>query len=205
MVRINLLPEEFRRRKRKLRISGRWWYIAAVVGGVCLILLALTMWQKSRIGRLETEISQTRAEAERQKADLELVRELTALKENILQRMQVVEQLNQNRTRWLDILTALSQSVPEDMWLVSFKGSEIGESSQARIQGMSFSLKPIALFMDSMEKTQRFTEPEFTFAQRVPVPEGMAYNFEVLTGLLRYGKGPAVQQTSSEKEDLKGK
>jgi Tfp pilus assembly protein PilN len=204
MVRINLLPEEFRRRKRKVRISGSWWYAAAVVGGVCLVLMAVTLWQTSRIGRLETEILQTREEAERQKADLELVQELIALKESILKRMKVVEQLNQNRTRWIDILTAMSQSVPEDMWLTSFKESVIGDRSRARIQGMSFSLKPIALFMDRMEETPRFTHPEFTYAQRVPILEGMAYNFEILVDVFSYAKELASDQASSE-EDLKGR
>ena len=204
MVRINLLPEEFRRRKRKVRISGSWWYAGAVVGGICLIFLALSLWQTWRIDRLETEILKTREEAERQKADLELVKELMALKENILKRMKMVEQLNQNRTRWIDILTALSQSVPEDMWLVSFKESVIGDRPRARIQGMSFSLRPIALFMDRMEETQRFKQAEFTYAQRVPVLEGMAYNFEILVDVFSYPNELTSDRASSD-EGLKGK
>lgn len=205
MVRINLLPEEFRRRKKKFRLSGTWWYAAAVIGAVCLILIVLTVWQTTRVGRLEKEIIQTREEAERQKADLELVKELMALKESILRRMEVVKQLNRNRTRWIDILTALSESIPEDMWLVSFKESVIEDRSRARIQGMSFSLKPIALFMDGLEETQQFTSPEFTFAQRVVIPEGMAYNFEVLVDVFDRAREPASEQASSEEGEPKNK
>ncbi|MCK4597372.1 hypothetical protein KAU04_05000, partial [bacterium] len=89
MIRINLLPEEFQSRKRKLRISPHWGFVVAAVVGFFLLLSLLTLWQRSNLNRLETEIRQTRVEAERQKADLKLVRELTALKEKILQRMQV--------------------------------------------------------------------------------------------------------------------
>lgn len=205
MVKINLLPEEFRLRKRRLRISPRWGYAAVAVGGVFLILLLLTLWQRSRLGQLETDIRQTRAEAQRHKADLELVRELTALKDKILQRMQVVEQLNQNRTRWIEILTSLSQSIPEDMWLTSFKDSEgFGQKSQAQLHGMSFSLRPIALFMDRVDKTKCFSHPRFSYARRVPIPEGMAYDFEIVAGLFSYEKKLIGQEASSEEKDAKG-
>lgn len=202
MIRINLLPEEFRARKKKLRISLHWKYVAAVVVGFFLIPFLLTLWQKSRLGQLETEIRQTRVEAERQKADLELVQELTALKERILQRMQVVEQLNQNRTRWIEILTALNQSVPGEMWLASFKEERANREPQARIQGKSFSLKPIALFMNNLDETQWFSHPQFTYAQRVSVPDGMAYDFEIIADLFSYERRVSAHQASSE-EDLK--
>jgi type IV pilus assembly protein PilN len=193
MIRINLLPEEFRPGKRKLRITPRLGYIAAAVAGFFLILFALTLWQRSRLVRVEEQIRQAKIEAERQKADLELVRELTALKERVLKRMQVVEQLNQNRTRWLEILTALSKSVPEDTWLMAFK--EDGDS-QARIQGLSFSLRPIALFMNNLDETQWFLEPRFTYAQRIPVLDGLAYDFEILAGLFNYEKEAAAADST---------
>lgn len=203
MIRINLLPEEFQVRKRKLRISPHWGFVVAAVVGFFLLLSLLTLWQRSQLNRLETEIRQTRVEAERQKADLKLVRELTALKEKILQRMQVVEQLNQNRTRWIEILTALSQSVPEDMWLVTFKEKGTDAAAQAQIQGMCFSLKPIALFMDRMEETEWFSRPRFTFARRVAVPDGMAYDFEVVADLFSYERIVFAQETFAEEKNLK--
>jgi type IV pilus assembly protein PilN len=201
MIKINLLPEEFRTGKRKLRITPRWGYTAAAVAGFFVILFALTMWQRSRLVRVEDQIRQAKIEAERQKADLELVRELTALKERVLQRMQVVEQLNQNRTRWIEILTALSKSVPGDTWLMAFK--EDG-GSQARIQGMSFSLRPIALFMNNLDETQWFVEPRFTYAQRIPVQDGLAYDFEIMTNLLSYEKETAAAADSAQASPGKG-
>lgn len=205
MIRINLLPEEFRRRKRKIRISVNWGYVVAAVVGVLLILLVLTIWQKSRLGRLEKNIYQTRMEAERQKADLELVQELIALKERILQHVQVVEELNQSRTRWLEILAALSGSVPGEMWLVSLRENSVGGNFQAQVQGMSFSLKPIAVFMDNLDETELFSNSQFTYAQRLAVHEGMAYDFEIVADLLSYERKFLSQKTSSDEKDAKGK
>jgi len=205
MIRINLLPDEFRVRKRRVRISVRWLYVAIPVVGFFLILFLLTLWQQSRLGRLEAEILQTRIEAERQKADLKLVRELAAVKEKVLQRMQAVEQLNRNRTRWIEILTSLSQSVPGDMWLASFKEDKGDKGPQARIQGMSFSLMPIAFFMDNLDETRWFSSSQFTRAQRVFVPHGIAYDFEILADLMDYERRAATQQDSLQKDLKKSK
>jgi len=199
MIRINLLPEEFHIRKKKIRVSPHWSLLVVGVAVFLLAILLLTVWQKSRIGRLEKEIQQTRLEADRQRADLALVEQLTALKEKILQRMQVVEQLNQNRTRWIEILTDLSQSMPEDMWIVSFKEEQGLGEPRVRIQGMTFSLQPIAFLMNNLKETRWFNRPQFTYAQRIPVPEGMAYDFEILSNLSRptrvgLSPGTAVEQ-----------
>jgi Tfp pilus assembly protein PilN len=188
MIKINLLPEEFHVRRRKIRFAPRWGFLVAGVVAVFLVLAVLTVWQRSRLGRLEKEIQQTHIEAERHKADLELVIELSALKEKILRRMRVVEELNQNRTRWIEILSALSAAIPGDMWLVSFKELRTAEGPQAQIHGMSFALKPIALLMDQVEQTKWFSYPRFSYAHRVPVPEGMAYDFEVVADLFSYAK-----------------
>jgi len=198
MIRINLLPEEFHVRKRKIHVSIRAGFFVAAFAGLCVIILLLTLWQGSRIRVLDEDIRQTRMEAERQRADLALVEELTALKERILERMQVVEQLNQNRTRWIDILTDLSTSMPEETWLMSFKEEYAGNSGQARIQGMTFSLKPIALFMDQLEESDRFHQPQFTYAQRMPVQEGMAYDFEIRAKLSAPQRPHLSEETSGE-------
>jgi Tfp pilus assembly protein PilN len=188
MIKINLLPEEFHARRKKFRFVPRWGFLGAGVVAFVLILALLTVWQNSRLGRLEKEIQQTRIEAERHKADLELVIELTALKERILNRMRVVEELNQNRTRWIKILSALSAAMPEEMWLASFKELRTAQGPQAQIHGMSFALKPIAMLMDRIDETKWFSYPLFSYAQRVPVPEGMAYDFEVVAELFSYAK-----------------
>ena len=208
MIRINLLPEEFHVRRKRLHISIRGSFFIAALAGFCVIVLLLTLWQGSRIKALDKDITQTRMEAERQRADLALVEELTALKERILERMQVVEQLNRNRTRWIDILTDLSSAMPGEMWLMSFKEEQTGGSELARIQGMTFTLQPIALFMDQLEESDWFHQPQFTYAQRLPVQEGMAYDFEIQTELsapwrpyLIHGTAEAEESTPVDQKD----
>jgi len=200
MIRINLLPEEFHVRKRKLRVSPRASIFVIAFVGICAVIFLLTLWQESRLKALDKDIQQTRMEAERQRADLALVEELTALKERILERMQVVEQLNQNRSRWIEIMTDLSASMPEEMWLTSFKEEQTGQSGQARIQGLTFSLKPIALFMDQLEESHWFKGPQFTYAQRLPVEEGMAYDFEIRAKLSAPRRPHLGEETTGEAE-----
>jgi type IV pilus assembly protein PilN len=204
MIRINLLPEEFHVRRKKLHVSPRASFFVAAFVGLCAVVFLLTLWQGTRLRSLDEAIRKTRMEAERQRADLALVEELTALKERILERMQVVEQLNQNRTRWIDIMTDLSASMPEEMWLTSFKEEQTGNSGQARIQGMTFSLKPIALFMDQLEVSGWFQQPQFTYAQRLPVDEGMAYDFEIRAALSAPRKPHLSGETAGGAESAAG-
>jgi Tfp pilus assembly protein PilN len=204
MIRINLLPEEFHVRRKKIRIAPGLGYIAAVVVGLFLIMALLTVWQRSRIGHLDRQIEQVQMEAERQRADLALVERLTELKNKILQRMQAVEKLNRNRTRWIDILTDLSTSIPGDLWLVSFKEEATANGEGARIQGMTFSLKPIALLMDNLEDRKWFLDPQFTYARRIPVPDGMAYDFEILSDLYSYDQPAASSDTSGSGDQPEG-
>ena len=204
MIRINLLPEEFHVRRKKIRIAPGLGYIVGAVVALFIIMTLLTVWQRSRIGHLDGQIQQIQMEAERQRADLALVERLTELKNRILQRMQAVEKLNRNRTRWIDILTDLNLSVPEDLWLVSFKEETSTNGDGARIQGMAFSLKPIALFMDSLGQKKWFLDPQFTYARRVPVPDGMAYDFEILSDLYSYDRPVARPDTSGGGQGQEG-
>jgi Tfp pilus assembly protein PilN len=132
------------------------------------------------------------------------VERLTELKNKILQRMQAVEKLNRNRTRWIDILTDLSTSIPGDLWLVSFKEEATANGEGARIQGMTFSLKPIALLMDNLEDRKWFLDPQFTYARRIPVPDGMAYDFEILSDLYSYDQPAASSDTSGSGDQPEG-
>jgi hypothetical protein len=74
---------------------------------------------------------------------------------------------------------------------------------------MAFSLQPIALLMNNFKETHWFNRPQFTYAQRIPVAEGMAYDFEVLSNLsgptrVARPPGPAVDQEMG-KAEVQGK
>ena len=83
---------------------------------------------------------------------------------------------------------------------MSFKEEQTGNFGQARIQGMTFSLKPIALFIDQLEESHWFQQPQFTYAQRLPVQEGMAYDFEIRAALSAPRRPHLGNATTGEEE-----
>jgi len=119
MMRINLLPHRQLKRAERQRQFGLMALMAAVAAGAVLFmgwtyLSAKKDSQIERNGRLEVAISQ-------------LDKEITDIKDlkdqigNVLERKQIVENLQTNRSQSVVILDELSRQLPEGLYLKSIK------------------------------------------------------------------------------------
>jgi len=119
MMRINLLPHRQLKRAERQRQFGLMALMAAVAAGAVVFmgwtyLSAKKDSQIERNGRLEVAISQ-------------LDKEITAIKDlkdqisNVLERKQIVENLQTNRSQSVVILDELSRQLPEGLYLKSIR------------------------------------------------------------------------------------
>ncbi len=119
MLRINLLPHRQIKRAERQRQFGLMGLMAAVVAGA----IVFTGWQflsikkESQIernGRLEQAIS---------KLDKEIadIKDLKDQINNVLERKQIVENLQTNRSQSVVILDELTRQLPEGLYLKSIK------------------------------------------------------------------------------------
>jgi len=119
MMRINLLPHRQLKRAERQRQFGLMALMAAVAAGAVVFmgwtyLSAKKDSQIERNGRLEVAISQ-------------LDKEITDIKDlkdqisNVLERKQIVENLQTNRSQSVVILDELSRQLPEGLYLKSIK------------------------------------------------------------------------------------
>jgi len=120
MIRINLLPPELRKKKRAPLVDRYFIYIILAIGIEIMALFFVNVWQNSEIDRLETQLAQIRAEITKYKAQIRLVNELSALKDNIQSRMDALRNLEQQRPIWINTFSNLSKILPEFVWLKSF-------------------------------------------------------------------------------------
>ena len=147
MIRINLLPKE--EKPSKAALLWRRIFIWTMICSA-LVLVVGVGWHISRsyeISALKSDISDARAEQEKHRKEAEIVTQLTQKRKMISQRIEVIEDLDKNRFRRVQLLDELARSVPEYIWLHSFQ--EAGGSVDLR--GRAFSNLAISRFMDSLE------------------------------------------------------
>ena len=119
MMRINLLPHRQLKRAERQRQFGLMALMAAVLAGAVIFtgwtfLSAKKDSQIERNGRLEQAISQL----EKEIADIKDLKDQIS---NVLERKQIVENLQTNRSQSVVILDELSRQLPEGLYLKSIK------------------------------------------------------------------------------------
>ena len=128
MMRINLLPHRQIKRAERQRQFGLMALMAAVAAGAIVffgwtILGAQKAAQLERNGRLEAAITSL----DREISD---IKDLKDQINNVLERKQIVENLQTNRSQSVVILDELTRQLPEGLYLKSIKQS--GNSNNAR-------------------------------------------------------------------------
>ena len=119
MMRINLLPHRQLKRAERQRQFGLMALMAAVVAAAVIFmgwtyLSAKKDAQGERNGRLEQAISQLDKEI----ADIKNLKDQIS---NVLERKQIVENLQTNRSQSVVILDELSRQLPEGLYLKSIR------------------------------------------------------------------------------------
>ncbi|WP_020167471.1 MULTISPECIES: PilN domain-containing protein [Methylotenera] len=119
MMRINLLPHRQLKRAERQRQFGLMALMAAVAAGAVVFmgwtyLSAKKDSQIERNGRLEVAINQLDKEI----ADIKDLKDQIS---NVLERKQIVENLQTNRSQSVVILDELSRQLPEGLYLKSIK------------------------------------------------------------------------------------
>ncbi len=148
MARINLLPwREELRTERKRQFFGILG-LTAVVGALVAILVHMTFQsqivnQQGRNSFLKTEISQLDKK-------IREIEKLENQREELLNRMQIVQSLQQSRPLVVRLFDELVRQIPTGVHLIDFsrKGAKLS------LKGKSESTPRISAFMRNIEKSK---------------------------------------------------
>jgi type IV pilus assembly protein PilN len=119
MIRINLLPHRQIRRAERQREFNLMLVASAIAAGAIIflgntIINAKTSAQIERNARLETANAQLDKE-------IDEIKELKSQIQSVLERKQVVENLQSNRSQAVVVLDELSRQLPEGVYLKTIK------------------------------------------------------------------------------------
>lgn len=154
MIKINLLPEEQRKREDR-RISDPLLGVVAVFAAL-LIISALHLWKvnqienaKARLARINREVK----ELEQVKAKVE---EYKAKTEELRARLNLIEVLEGNRNGPLFVMDSLADAIPERAWL-----DKLSEKNfSAVLEGVAWNEKTVADFMRQLQASPYFQSVE---------------------------------------------
>ncbi len=154
MPHINLLPwrEELRQERKKQFLTILGLALLATAGVVYLALSqvqGMVSHQESRNQMLQREISQLE----------EKIREIDQLREtraDLIARMQVIEELQQQRTEIVHLFDELVKTLPEGVYLTSLRQS--GDS--IAIEGVAQSNARVSVYMKNLDESDWLDDPQ---------------------------------------------
>ncbi|MFA5494496.1 MAG: PilN domain-containing protein [Porticoccaceae bacterium] len=159
MARINLLPwrEEYRQAKKREFLE-----IAAVV--LVLGLLAATLWDRVVNARIDNQTSRNellRGEIAVLEEQAREIAELKKRKQQMIDRMGVIQALQGNRPDIVRIFDELVAAMPEGVFLTDLQ--RVGDNMS--LTGFAESNNRVSALMRNLDASYKFTEPNLTKVQ----------------------------------------
>ena len=154
MPRINLLPwreEERRTRQREFGVAAG----GVVIAGIAVIMLTMLVFssmihaQDLRNERLKTEIADLNKE-------IEAIEELERDKENMIARMEIIDELQKSRPEIVHLFDEMVRQLPEGVYLTGMKQT----GSRIEIRGVAQSSTRVSALMRHIDASEWLDDPE---------------------------------------------
>lgn len=130
MIEINLLPGRPTRRRRGVGLKmpdfrgffsglkSPWLGLATVVWVLVLLGIGATFaQQQARLGGLDSDLTQARAEHRRFRAVVAQKRQAERVRDSLVEEIQVIRQIDSDRYVWPHLLDEIAKALPDFTWL----------------------------------------------------------------------------------------
>jgi len=174
MIRINLLPI---RKTQKTKSVQQQLLVA--VGIVITTIIASIVWTAAVSSQAE-EKKQKVAEKTQELKQLDKiigeVNEFTAKKEELEEKLEVIENLRKSKTGPVKALDDLASEIPNRVWL-----GEINETDgSVTIKGSAIDPEDVSAFMKALQRSQFYSQVDLTFSKARREGNITLYDFEVM-------------------------
>jgi Tfp pilus assembly protein PilN len=180
MIKINLVsegkrPVVSRKTKEKLGIAGltmgEGMFILALLLGV-LGLTGFWLYLRGEVKERDEAISIAQREVDELAQVLAEVEDYKAKKEKLEHKISVINELKRNQWGPVRILDAVSNSLPELLWLerMTLRGTNV------EVHGRAFNTNQVASFIENLGKVPEFQEPRLRDTSK----QGPVYNFVIV-------------------------
>ena len=181
MIKINLLPQEERKRSAPINRS----VILAALGAV-VVLLGMAYgwyWLDQEVGGLQTSITNGKAELKRYEQEVKLVDKFRADKKLLEDKIKVIESLVGAQAGPVRLMDEVSRALPNEVWLTALTRT----GKKMDVSGIAYSNFSVANFMTNLGKASPLISnvdlvvSEKAVVEQVPV-ERFSITMEVKEG-----------------------
>ena len=159
MAHINLLPWRQERRaeqqRQLLTITG----LSAVL--TVLIVVAVHLEISRQISSQHKRNQYVQAEIQKVETKLTEIRSLGKDKQQLLDRMKIIQQLQQNRPEIVHLFDEIARQIPEGVYLRKFTQN----GSQLQLEGMAQSNARVSAFMRNIASSDWLSNPKLDVIQ----------------------------------------
>jgi Tfp pilus assembly protein PilN len=197
MIKINLLPKEYQKKRFSVALDKNTMYVIAGGAAVLILLVAYTFFfQILPLNKLQENIEYAKLESEKFNDEIRLVNELKQQKNLILTRMGTIEELDRGRDAWVNVISDLGSRITDYLWLTGFSQTPVGDQTEGSvpaattIEGRSFSINSLATFLIRLKKSPYLSNVDLVSVELKEEQAGMnaaayeAYSFKISCNLI---------------------
>lgn len=167
MIRINLLPLRASKKKETVRQQISIFVLSAV--GMLVVCLGLYVFTVSKISGTKTQIENSENEIKQLKSKIGAIDNIKKLQAEVKKKLDVLNLLRKEKVGPASRLAALSDSLPEKLWLTKYQES----GTAVQVSGLAFSEELIAQFMRNLQGSGSFTNVELNVSEQAEIGGGI--------------------------------
>lgn len=170
MIRINLLAVEREQKKRPSLLATQK---VAIAGSAILAAAALFLgWRfvslRQESARVDAEIKAAQLETQRLRTVLQDVQNFEARKQQLQQRVALIEELRKGQSGPVRMLDEISRALPDRLWLTTLTQDTTG----VKLDGRTTSLTALSDFVGNLENSGNFARPVEIIDSQVESAQG---------------------------------
>lgn len=173
MIKINLLL--VRGAKKKETVKQQIIILILFLAVTVVIMGGIYFYMLSRISSTKTAITQADSEIQQLKSKIGQIENLKKLEEDVRKKLNILNQLRAGKTGPVKRLAALSDAVPDKVWVTRY--TESGET--VSIGGIAYTEDLIADFMRNIESSLQFYQVDLLVSEQFDVSGIKAKRFDL--------------------------
>ncbi|MCF0222243.1 MAG: PilN domain-containing protein [Fibrobacter sp.] len=177
-ISINLLPIEFRKKKKDLSwVTDRrtiWPTVALIAAIVAFVMIDNFITETK--DNLNSELTRVKEEVERQRPLLQKIGELEQKQGIVNTKINALKSIQVNKKRWVVLFENISSVLPPNMWLASL--NQMGEYN-LELKGTTFDFSEVADYMVKLEKQSSIEAVSLVTIATTKVDGEEAYSFTI--------------------------
>lgn len=200
MIRINLLPVRAAKKKET--------FMNQIYVGILVLVLTFAGvgWRaysrKAEISRLNKEITTRKKELEELKETVKKVEEFEQKSSVLKQKIDLIDNLEQGRDRFIQLIDQISQVIPGGVWVtsLSFKGTS-KQGNVISLKGAAYEKDDVGVFLENLNTRKEFIkQAQLLSLSASRAKEGSAiYNYDIVITPQQPKKEEVVEPVKEKK------